>query len=1578
MWCLVGPWREIAGQTVTVEIGGQRAGDRGPERRALQPDRLRGLLLEADEWIGLEEAAHPRQRAGETGLHRDVDAAALDAARRQRVGRRRDRQRVAAVELSQRRLQHADRHRGGDKLGDLEAILRARLVGGRLPGDAEGVGRHVDRPDDFLRRPGSDDDVLRRQGDRQPHDLAGGRPGQMGRALQGRMDLHLARRRVAQRQHREEAIAVTHQRRQAGKHLQVLRDADAGAAGAELLHVGVGDGDQSKARQRIVERHLDRRFPVGVEDDVRLPDEQRVEELARRAAAAATARRHRLLPVVAPADDLALGGARLDAPGALLHHRVEQPPRVVAAQREQALVDGRERDLGAGQRLAALRHAHLGDRLLADQVLRLVGDDAHLQLVRRQADPDRGDTELERRLGKIDHRRRRLVVLAVVAKAAPPGERLLPSPGEERVPGRVADPPAQRQHAHIDVRSPRRLDLQLDRRIVAAQGHDLRRDHAFALDRDQRRRLAKRHPHLQSRGLARLVALLLGQDVDAVVVVLGKPELALLRDPDARRGLCRVALRVLAFGDQLDLAGRVERRLAGEQALVVRRARAERAEVLHLGAVVVGIEAADQALARRDHLADAAAHGDGLAFDRLAARVEGHHRELRPAAVARPRAGLHAEDDGARPEVDRRRHRLRFAVRVVERHLGFDPARARARWQVLQLETRSAAAIGRERQLVGDELAVARVVVARVLLTVRVLPGLRVARRLEGELVVAGERRRARLQERRSAERRVGHGATGEVAHLHVDRDTRRGDGRRLRPGHPCVDERQAEFLDAEVAARPGGRARPVLAFAPATRLTRGRVALEHDLVDAEPGRRRDVPGRVGAAARAGPCQRERVFLARALMDDLDARRQQRGREEREPGRGLDAREVLHRDRLAGAKERAVEDRRDAHVGLGAAARGHVEAPRLDALLPRAEDEGDVGRAAALASLSVRLARGDEVAAVGDAVIEFRVERLGHDGQALRVGAPAPERLAVAIVDDDVGAFDRFAAIERRHPDDAVLAPELEMHAQVGDEHAGAHEHRRALVEQRLAEPERLDLDDVIARLGEGNADDLERARIATLDLRQVEPARAGLLRQQRDFARADVLLDAVLHDLAVGPRLLLEGVPLALGQAELPGGHLRLVVFLQLRVPGEDVGVALQPLDAHLAAGRGGAQVRLHVTQRHRQHGVGVALDDAERRRRELGDRRRAAGLHLERKGGRVGERPTGVVLQPGRQLDGEGGVLGERRAKRDLAHLGCLVVLVEDRRQRLAACGPEADLRGGRTRDRRAEAHAHRPDRQAGRIRTLALAGELGGKGGADDVAKALLDRREHFWIGTRRNALAPDETHRRAVRKRPLATRNQGPLRLRRSDVARLQDLVAHGAADDAQRQPLADALDLAPGVGDDARLDGSAVQAHQEVLVFLDLAASRLHRDNGWPAGREGELRLAGEHRAGRGAGRAGRRLRHGLPVGAHCDDAARARAERFPEVVEPDPLVGPSAAACGHAALARDRRRIGEARIAEGDDALGELDDHLAHLCDLALRRHGDDARAERRCGPERRSRRRRRPCGPDASLHPASRGVGRV
>ena len=97
------------------------------------------------------------------------------------------------------------------------------------------------------------------------------------------------------------------------------------------------------------------RAALRVERNASLPQEQRVEQLARAGAPAAAARRLRLPAEVALADDLALrgGGEHLDRP--LAQHRVEDVPRCVVHELEQALVHRGERDLAVRGRFAVGR-----------------------------------------------------------------------------------------------------------------------------------------------------------------------------------------------------------------------------------------------------------------------------------------------------------------------------------------------------------------------------------------------------------------------------------------------------------------------------------------------------------------------------------------------------------------------------------------------------------------------------------------------------------------------------------------------------------------------------------------------------------------------------------------------------------------------------------------------------------------------------------------------------------------------------------------------------------------------------------------------------------------------------------------------------------------------------------------------------------------------------------------------------------------------------------------------------------------------------------------------------------------------
>ena len=87
-------------------------------------------------------------------------------------------------------------------------------------------------------------------------------------------------------------------------------------------------------------------------------------------------------------------------------------------------------------------------------------------------------------------------------------------------------------------------------------------------------------------------------------------------------------------------------------------------------------------------------------------------------------------------------------------------------------------------------------------------------------------------------------------------------------------------------------------------------------------------------------------------MNHLGPRRQTLGRHRRQTRARLEPREVLHRHRLAGAQERPVKDRGDAQIGRRVAVGRDAEAPRLDPLLPAAEDECDIARAAALVGIA--------------------------------------------------------------------------------------------------------------------------------------------------------------------------------------------------------------------------------------------------------------------------------------------------------------------------------------------------------------------------------------------------------------------------------------------------------------------------------------------------------------------------------------------------------------------------------------------------------------------------------------------------
>src|SRR5712692_5198038 len=281
--------------------------------------------------------------------------------------------------------------------------------------------------------------------------------------------------------------------------------------------------------------------------------------------------RQGLAAVVALADHLhgRRRGIHLDS--ARPHHRVQQFPGIVGQQLEQAFVDRGDRHFAGPDRhrlsSGALRHLHGDARLLAYLVRRSAGADVHAQFVRPPADADLHHTHPESRLAKV-HQCRRL---------------------------QVRNAPAHHQYRHEYIRCVIAPDRHFHHRRGSRERLHERFNHALALDRDERGGSLERHAHLQLRGLARFVALALGNHVDAVVVALVEPPRVLARDPGRAVGVSDVAVAILRFRRHQDVAGHWRFHRAEQPPAVVGLAGAGHIELLHLGAALVSVEAAHQA-----------------------------------------------------------------------------------------------------------------------------------------------------------------------------------------------------------------------------------------------------------------------------------------------------------------------------------------------------------------------------------------------------------------------------------------------------------------------------------------------------------------------------------------------------------------------------------------------------------------------------------------------------------------------------------------------------------------------------------------------------------------------------------------------------------------------------------------------------------------------------------------------------------------------------------------------------------------------------------------------------------------------
>ena len=131
-------------------------------------------------------------------------------------------------------------------------------------------------------------------------------------------------------------------------------------------------------------------------------------------------------------------------------------------------------------------------------------------------------------------------------------------------------------------------------------------------------------------------------------------------------------------------------------------------------------------------------------------------------------------------------------------------------------------------------------------------------------------------------------------------------------------------------------------------------------------------------------------------------------------------------------------------VGLWLLAGTHVEAPGLNSLAPIAPSEGQVfncvtwlegAGADKISTTAVVIPR---LAAVANRCLGRDV---GEGRNALRIGRGRGYLASIAGGDANFRVGNGLAFVQRRHPGERVFAPQLEVHAEVGDQGRRAHVH---------------------------------------------------------------------------------------------------------------------------------------------------------------------------------------------------------------------------------------------------------------------------------------------------------------------------------------------------------------------------------------------------------------------------------------------------------------------------------------------------------------------------------------------------------
>ena len=208
---------------------------------------------------------------------------------------------------------------------------------------------------------------------------------------------------------------------------------------------------------------------------------------------------------------------------------------------------------------------------------------------------------------------------------------------------------------------------------------------------------------------------------------------------------------------------------------------------------------------------------------------------------------------------------------------------------------------------------------------------------------------------------------------------------------------------------------------------------------------------------------------------------------------GFAAQDVLHGHRFTGAQQCAVKYGVSTRIRLQFAAGRQVEAPGLNSPVPVAPGKGHVVDRTLAIARRLRRTRADKVGLCVGAlgVTSGRSGRYaGQGGDALRIGFSARHRTPGAVRYAHLGIGNRCTLVQRRHPGQRVLAPQLEVHAQVGHQCGGAHHHAAtcavAFVQQRGAEFLRSDLHHMETGR-QGYTHHFKRARVTAGRLGQVQ-----------------------------------------------------------------------------------------------------------------------------------------------------------------------------------------------------------------------------------------------------------------------------------------------------------------------------------------------------------------------------------------------------------------------------------------------------------------------------------------------------------